>query len=234
MPANTRSYKPTRQNSDVVLLSSPDMQAVRRTKKDPKPKQSNPARKENHCPINSGEIIEISSDEDDEPVASRTAVASSKLQERIRQLERENERIKLENEDIKKQRMVEAADMEDQVTCEVCSSKMWSPFILPDCGHTFCQQDLENWFATTLKQHCNIYPHYNVNAAVVNVYGLMQRLPLPNYTCPKCRENVKSKPIQNFAMKGFVRVVAGKVGESSPKKTVGSPNNVWNRFFPAQ
>ncbi|KAJ7031645.1 hypothetical protein C8F04DRAFT_1110142 [Mycena alexandri] len=241
MPSNTRSTKLTRQSSDVVMLTNPALASKRR--KDPVPKQKNPpaARKENHCPINSGEIIEISSDEDEEPVIP---VATSQLRERIRQLEKENELMKKENEEMKKQQVV-TADLEEQVTCEVCSSKMWSPFILPDCGHTFCQTDLENWFATALKLHRNVYPHYNVNAPAVNAYGLpgavnpynpyglMQQIPLPAYSCPKCREKVRSKPIQNFALKSLVRAVAGPSGETSPKKVVGGSNNVWSRFFPA-
>ncbi|KAJ7135424.1 hypothetical protein C8R43DRAFT_617337 [Mycena crocata] len=234
MPSNTRSS--TRQTSDVILISATGLPSGKHVpKKDPKPKQKNPARKENHCTINSGEVIEISSDEDEEPVAPRNAVAT-KLNDRIKKLEKENARIRKENEEIKKQQVKEAVnmeDLEDQVTCEVCSSKMWSPFILPDCGHTFCQQDLENWFSTALKQHRNIYPHYTVNAPAMNVYGLMQRLPLPPYTCPKCREKVRSKPIQNFALKGLVRAVAGKVGESSPRRAPGSSTNTWGQFFPA-
>ncbi|KAJ7481614.1 hypothetical protein FB451DRAFT_132580 [Mycena latifolia] len=233
MPANTRSSKPTRQNSDVILLLDPPSPDTLGLKRIPSKQKQNPARKENNCSINQGEIIEISSDEDEEPVVARSAVATSKLQERIRVLEKENARIKKENEEIRKQQM-KAADLEDSVTCEVCAAKMWSPFILPDCGHTFCQQDLEDWFSTALKQHRNVYPHYNVNAPAVNVYGLMQTLPLPPYSCPKCREKVRSKPIQNFALKGLVRVVADKVGENSPKKSVGSSANVWSRFFPAQ
>ncbi|KAJ7821353.1 hypothetical protein B0H13DRAFT_2682103 [Mycena leptocephala] len=225
MPANTRS-KPIRPSSDVVLLDS-DTLAIKRNNKQNTKK---PARKEN-CPINSGEIIEISSDEDEGPVAPRSAVTTSKLQERIRQLETENARIKKENDEIKRQKTV-AADLEDQITCEVCNSKMWSPFILPDCGHTFCQKDLEDWFSTALKQHRNVYPHYNVNVPL-NIYGVFQQqLPLPPYTCPKCREKVRSKPVQNFAVKGFVRAVAEQAGETSPKKTVGSATNVWNHFFP--
>ncbi|KAJ6588440.1 hypothetical protein B0H19DRAFT_1099320 [Mycena capillaripes] len=231
MPSNTRSSKLSRQASDVVLLTDSDILAVKRTtNKDPKQNSKSATRKSNR-PVISGEIIEISSDEDDEPVVPRNAVATSKLQERIRQLEKENARIMKENEEIKRHKAA-AADLEDQITCEVCSSKMWSPFILPDCGHTFCQQDLENWFATALNQHRKTYPHYNANAPAVNLYGIFQQAPLPPYTCPKCREKVRSKPIQNFAVKNFVRSVAGQAGETSPKKTVGSGTNVWSRFFP--
>ncbi|KAF8208296.1 hypothetical protein K438DRAFT_1813769 [Mycena galopus ATCC 62051] len=231
MPSKTRSSsKTSAQTADVVLLTDFDVLAIKqKTKKDPK--QQKPARKENHCPVNSGEIIEISSDEDDGPVAPRTSVATSKLQAQIQQLEKENARIKKENDEIKKQQILVAADLEDQITCEVCSAKLWSPFIL-NCGHTFCQQDLEDWFSTALKQHRNVYPHYNVNAPAVNAYNMYQQLPLPPYTCPKCREKVVSKPVQNFAVKGLVRAVAGQAGEASPKKTVDG-TNVWSRFFPA-
>ncbi|KAJ7628554.1 hypothetical protein FB45DRAFT_918605 [Roridomyces roridus] len=225
MPANTRSSKPTRQSSDIAILMNPK-------RKDPKP--VNAARKENHRPVVSTEIIEISSDEDEEPVPPRPAAATSKLQERIRQLERENARITKENEQIKKRQRTDAEELEDQVTCDICSTKMWSPFILP-CGHSFCQNDLESWFDAALKQHRNVYPNYDVNHPGVNMYGQpVQRLPLPPYSCPKCRIRVHTKPIQNFALKGFVRVIAGKAGESSPKKPNSAAANVWNRFFPAQ
>jgi hypothetical protein len=53
--------------------------------KRPKTKQKT-QRKEN-CPVNSGEIIEISSDEDEVSVAPRNGVAMSKLHEKIKQLE---------------------------------------------------------------------------------------------------------------------------------------------------
>ncbi|KAJ6511353.1 hypothetical protein C8R47DRAFT_1296201 [Mycena vitilis] len=232
MPANTRSSRPTRQVSDVVLLTDSDDVAIKRTTTKQNAKNTG-LRKEN-LPINSGEIIEISSDEDEEPVVPRNTVANSRLQEKIRQLERENARIKRENAEIKKKQAA-SADLEDQITCEVCSSKMWSPFILPDCGHTFCQQDLVNWFDTALKQHRKVYPHYNPSAPAVNMYHPFQQqmqLPLPPYSCPKCREKVRSKPIQNFAVKNFVRAVAGQAGESSPKKTVANSANVWGKFFP--
>ncbi|KAJ7757022.1 hypothetical protein B0H16DRAFT_1537735 [Mycena metata] len=207
MSSNTRPTRLTRQSSDVVMLTNPALASKRR--KDPIPKQKNPpeARKENHRPIHSGEVIEISSDEDDEPVVFQRP---NQLRERIRQLE------KKENEEMKKQQV--------DVT-----SKMWSP-------------DLENWFATALKLHRNVYPHYN--PAAVNPYGLpgaanpynpffQQQIPLPAYSCPKCREKVRSKPIQNFALKSLVRAIAGPSGETSPKKAVGGSNNVWSRFFPA-
>ncbi|KAJ7216586.1 hypothetical protein GGX14DRAFT_50984 [Mycena pura] len=231
MPTATRQTKVTRKASDVVLLTGSEALAAKRATKATasKQKSSNPvARKEKHpALVNSADIIEISSDEDDEPIF-RDAGAS-KLKERIIQLEKENASIKSENEAMK-QNQTMTTELEDGVTCEICSSKMWSPFILPDCGHTFCQKDLEDWFSAALKQHRNTYPNFHAGMAGP-MLGMMQ-LPLPPYSCPKCREKVRSKPIQNFAVKSFVRVVAKHARETSPKKAASS-NNIWSQFFPS-
>jgi hypothetical protein len=63
--------------------------------------------------------------------------------------------------------------------------------------------------------------------------------PQPTYTCPTCREQVKNKPVEDFALKSVVRTVAGAMGENSPTKKVngrvgnGRPGP-WDRFFSAE
>lgn len=62
--------------------------------------------------------------------------------------------------------------------------------------------------------------------------------PRPVYTCPVCREEVKNKPVEDFALKGVVRTLAGAMGESSPgKKANGRAGNgragPWDGFFSA-
>ncbi|KAK7042373.1 RING-type domain-containing protein [Favolaschia claudopus] len=232
MPSATRTTRSSTRNNgstqDVVCLADSDVLAIKRGSKKDSTKQT---RKENR-PVISSEVIEISSDEDeDEPIAPRASVAS-KLQTKIRELERVNAAMKRENDELKKKQTL-STDLEEQISCEVCSGTLWAPYILT-CGHTFCQHDLENWFSVALKQHRNVYPHYNPNAQQhANVYGFYQQqlqLPLPAYTCPKCRDKVSARPIQNFAVKAVVRAV--HAGESSPKKTVDGAN-IWNRFFPA-
>lgn len=119
MPSNTRSSKATAA-SDVVLLTDADVRAINRTTK--KDRKQKPARKENNPPpVNTGEIIEISSDEE-EPTPRNPVAATAKLQARIQQLEKvrhltgsfpgflrilpqENARIKKENDEIKKQQI---------------------------------------------------------------------------------------------------------------------------------
>jgi hypothetical protein len=46
---------------------------------------------------------------------------------------------------------------------------------------------------------------------------LVQYLQLqPHYTCPTCRRDVKSKPVDDFALKSLIRMIATTNGESSP------------------
>lgn len=68
-----------------------------------------------------------------------------------------------------------------------------------------------------------------------------QQVPQPKYTCPVCREPVRNRPVEAFAVKNLVRVVAKAQGEESPQKptalTKGKSRRVvtdsgpWDRFF---
>ena len=122
---------------------------------------------------------------------------------------------------------------------------------LPGCGHTFCQKCLCEWFDTTLRNFLIAHPHYNPNnpmpgftnlaayilnnPAFANHPGLANRLPAqPQYTCPECRVSVKTRPVENFAMKEFVRMtVEAKDGHPppTPPRPRGSP---WDGFFPQE
>ncbi|KAJ7624999.1 hypothetical protein DFH06DRAFT_1008309, partial [Mycena polygramma] len=104
-------------------------------------------------------------------------------------------------------------DLEDQISCELCSFKLRTPFILPDCVGF-------QWLSNKTKRH--VLPVLS-QSTVLRSFQL---------TCPKCRETVHSKPVQNFAVSGLVRAVAGQAGEASPKKPVRSAAKPWSRFFP--
>jgi hypothetical protein len=63
----------------------------------------------------------------------------------------------------------------------------------------------------------------------------------PLYTCPRCREAVRNKPVEDFTLKALVQAVAEAEGESSPKKQLGNGGKgkgpaenreePWDRFF---
>lgn len=131
-------------------------------------------------------------------------------------------------------------------------------FSLPECGHVFCQTCLSDWFSTTLTQYMTSHPNYNqvlpvpyhlrpvFNQARNNPHLRPQFELLlaqyratqgdgegPMYTCPTCREVVKNKPVEDFKLKGVVRIVADALGETSPRKRVphiGS-KGPWDGFF---
>jgi hypothetical protein len=77
---------------------------------------------------------------------------------------------------------------------------------LSNCGHTFCQGCLTDWFNTTLAHHRSI--------------GARGMAP---YTCPSCRLPARTPPVQNFSLKRIVRLAAESRGESSPRRPQAPP-----------
>ena len=133
---------------------------------------------------------------------------------------------------------------------------------LPSCGHTFCLSCLRDWFGATQAQYIASHPGYNPNQQLSNqnvtalsnvVQALMhtpqaansphiaallaQLLPAqPQYTCPTCREPVKSRPTEVFALKSLLRTFTTAMGENSPKKNKplnkAPADHLWDGFFP--
>ncbi|KAJ3749221.1 hypothetical protein DFH05DRAFT_1475965 [Lentinula detonsa] len=234
------------------------------------------------------EIIEISDSDDDVLFSPRPPSLKRKNSHEL-QLERDLKKLKQENDEHKNKETllrselarfqnelallrstlpnaasskahVPISEVEDSVTCEVCTMKMWTPYIL-ECGHSYCQSCLQDWFSTTLMQHMAAHPHYNPNqpphgAAMYLAYGqhynymphlLGATVPQPQYTCPTCREQVRNPPVEDFNLKNVVRAVASVQGEASPKKAEAAPSqrkgkekgkalakreDPWSGFFP--
>ncbi|KAJ7690647.1 hypothetical protein B0H17DRAFT_1064292 [Mycena rosella] len=129
--------------------------------------------------------------------------------------------------------VLDAAQLEEHISCEICTSTMWKPFILSGCGHTFCAGCLVEWFGTTLAQHMtanpawrstNQPPYHLVNPRIrANPYiaaMIAQQGPQPEYTCPTCRSPVLTKPVEDFSLKAIIHDAATSAGESSPKDPV--------------
>lgn len=145
--------------------------------------------------------------------------------------------------------------------CECCPFKpLWSnllssmtfPDSISECGHTFCQKCLTEWFDTSLRTFLIAHPNFNPNAPfpmpllqVMAIPGaandprvrayMQQHMPAqPQYSCPECRTAVKSAPVENFAMKSLSRMVTSARKEAIPSTPARPREGVWDGYFPVR
>ncbi|KAJ6558510.1 hypothetical protein DFH09DRAFT_922415, partial [Mycena vulgaris] len=244
----------TTRNRDAVIASDSedDFPLVVASRNVPR---SSSKRKKHSAP--EPELIEIlSSDEEVQP-RKRQATTPSKdqikqLQQEVRNLKQKCSKLEKVEGELEHSRqeigelklasrrsgkvVLDAAQLEDHISCEICTTTMWTPYILSGCGHTFCLKCLVEWFNTTLAQHMGAHPAwdatnqppYHLLSARIRTHPLIAAMitaqgPQPEYTCPTCRAAVLTKPVEDYALKAIVQAVATSVGESSPKKDPVAP-----------
>ncbi|KAI0649966.1 hypothetical protein C8Q79DRAFT_1006291 [Trametes meyenii] len=152
--------------------------------------------------------------------------------------------------------------MDNQMNCQICAAKMWAPYTLA-CGHTFCKRCLQAWFADALERHkqsVNQFynPQYVIPPPLRNmlsrfgagqtpeeqrrtqykVWGHLATVPQPAYSCPSCRAQLITRPVENFTVKYLVYTICTARGESVPADehtpVAGNrPVDPWNTFFPS-
>ncbi|KDQ53639.1 hypothetical protein JAAARDRAFT_39320 [Jaapia argillacea MUCL 33604] len=156
----------------------------------------------------------------------------------------EKARLKAEIEELKKAKgKMDLSALDDLASCEICTFKMWEPYTLPACGHTFCQSCLTDWFNTTLAQHLTLHPNYTALPHIPHNYlpyiqnptlnpvvtqqikthlrAQMEARVEPGYSCPSCREVVKGgakggRPVRVWVLRDMVREVGRLTGEKGP------------------
>ncbi|KAA1472933.1 hypothetical protein DENSPDRAFT_839331 [Dentipellis sp. KUC8613] len=252
-PYNKSSHSAPRiMDSDVIIISSDEEDSVA-PKRRAAPRNKNKTRA-------AKEIIDITSTPSDKTSrkgeSSRSAAQAkakadakeiARQKEALALYEKELERSKAEITKLKNELASEKAkakasssgglsipaeSLDDLTTCEICTCTMWKPATLPDCGHTFCQGCLTDWFSTILAQHLTSNPHYNPNhppphigpdllralpqALHPYILNIMQNNSHPPYTCPTCRVAVRNRPVEAFALKNLVHTVAEAKGERPP------------------
>ncbi|KAK0464866.1 hypothetical protein IW261DRAFT_1575102 [Armillaria novae-zelandiae] len=147
--------------------------------------------------------------------------------------------------------------IEEDTQCEICNLPLWYPYILPDCGHLFCERCIHNWVDTIMKVHrgqsntqffwsrpITIPPEVTRGMAhplieyrtVLSLFDKVRKaVEGPTFSCPQCRKEVKNRPVQVYAMKSITEKMASTHGENMP------PNPVplfagrychWDEFFP--
>ncbi|KAL1675938.1 hypothetical protein EV122DRAFT_280598 [Schizophyllum commune] len=232
-----------RSDDEIISLSSDDGLVFKHKPKKTTKKKSKP-------PANV-EIVEISDDDDDNPSAQNDV--NSRMQRQVQELKQENSRLKhdcarsakelsvvrqeLKAADKGKSKAVMDPEMDDLLSCEICTMRVWTPVLIPSCGHTFCKKCLLDWFNQTYIQHLAANPGYNPIRAQAtlprNVEFLLgsispndlQRVkqllavyaqPAPNFTCPSCRQAVTTRPTEVYQLKKVVHKIAGENGEKEP------------------
>lgn len=127
------------------------------------------------------------------------------------------------------------------------------------CGHTFCEEDLLNWFQKALHKYnegrtkpfdARTSAPYIRSSAVAQTpqhcqLDLMLHTNMnfrPSFTCPTCNERIDERPSETYMIKGIVALYAEKVGLKDPHVPSSEKNkgkdravmdlfDVWDAFF---
>ncbi|TFK31448.1 hypothetical protein BDQ12DRAFT_740003 [Crucibulum laeve] len=140
-----------------------------------------------------------------ENLPATTPVDFNILRNTILSLQNENAEMRAREEQLKNKIVLDTHLIEDYIVCELCSLTLWSPFMLIECGHAFCKSCIEKWFQTQSMRQ---------------------------YTCPKCRENVTTRPAEDFVLKSLVNLIAEAGGGCVPKQNGSvTAREIWESFF---
>jgi hypothetical protein len=154
---------------------------------------------------------------------------------------------------------IDATKLGDMLSCDICAHLMYSPYLLTDCGHCYCEGCLKGWFDETLTKHIRAHPTYNMNRnpvprnlpqvlhtispyvsypiqAQLQAMYHASRQQQPEYTCPGCRKEVTGKPVVNFVVKDMVSVAGSVLGQPNTRRESsnirGQQAGPFDGFFP--
>ena len=106
-------------------------------------------------------------------------------------------------------------DLENELTCSICTEVLYQPLTLLDCLHTFCGSCLKVWFAWQATQ---------ISDAQTNPY-----------TCPSCRASVRgTRPDAKITtlLEMFLQVNPDKAKSDEEKRTIGDSYHPGENVLP--
>ncbi|KAJ3865103.1 hypothetical protein EV359DRAFT_63440 [Lentinula novae-zelandiae] len=117
-------------------------------------------------------------------------------------------------------------EFETLLTCNICMEVFNNPFSLSPCGHTFCLQDLQEWFRKAPSMEYamddDIYdPEYIMNC---------------QKSCPTCRAIVIGRPLPVYSVKNIISALQKakpNEGSAADHSTISScSKDPWEGLFP--
>ncbi|KAF9777378.1 hypothetical protein BJ322DRAFT_1184210 [Thelephora terrestris] len=202
--------------------------------------------------VSTEDFIEISSDEDDlQPPQKKALTKRGKLLsaesdyeaelfdkqqeiEKLKTRERELEQVvAMQKKEIAARESPAIIDkIEEELTCDLCTVSMWSPYRLMECGHVFCLACLLSWFDDIHVRFVNSHQGYSLVSPHLRAflgqplefpeecyraYLHMAKFPGPQYSCPSCRAVVTRRPVEDFKVKMLVSYLGSFRGIKPPE-----------------
>ncbi|KAK0490210.1 hypothetical protein IW261DRAFT_1412785 [Armillaria novae-zelandiae] len=167
--------------------------------------------------------------------------------------ERENKECKDQLQELK----ATFNSMEQDAECEICKLPLWYPYLLPDCGHIFCEKCIHDWLEAIMKKHREqtnpgflwsrpilvplevvrgiAWPSVEYHVVLTLFNKIRKAMKGPAFSCPLCRKEVRNRPVQAFTMKSITQKLASTRGETMPVIEIpklGGRYSHWDEFFP--
>ncbi|KAF9820837.1 hypothetical protein IEO21_01064 [Rhodonia placenta] len=161
-------------------------------------------------------------------VSKKTVLKQSKVIDELRRdlshstkAQKDNESEIKKLKDLTKKSDEIVANVETNLTCQICMDLLSRPHGLSPCGHVLCQGCLQEWFRSAPPNDEDMHDDFPDD--------VLYR----KKTCPCCRTAVRSRPIPIFLVKSLASAIEkAKASPSAPPRATPPPeDDPWAGIF---
>ncbi|KAI6009711.1 hypothetical protein EDC04DRAFT_2906470 [Pisolithus marmoratus] len=161
------------------------------------------------------------------------------LKQRVRQAEQAQVLAEHKCSDLQSNVSTFAASQAYITKCIICQCSMEHPFIIVECGHSFCYKCLKIWFHMLLEKQINWRPSIPVHlkSAPFTADKLKElfeegHIFSTRYSCLLCRKAVRNKPIRVFLTMDLITAIGTLVPQDFPENNPPPSNEgIWADVF---